>query len=262
MTEKKVVLVTGAARRTGRVLAEYLSRNGYDAAVHFNSSPDAAQETVASIRSSGGNAVAMQADLQDPQAIDNLVGDVYREYGRLDLLVNNASVFWQEHFPDFSVEHLDEAWKVNCRAPILLTRAFYLRAKEQGATGAVINIVDQKIKQNFHRDHFSYTVGKTAIGNLTTMLAISADPVLRVNAIFPGLMLPSDNQSQADFEVAGRASNLLRRVAGPEDVASAVLLLASPAYNGTDFVVDAGQNLIPVEQDVLYTYKADKGLNN
>jgi pteridine reductase len=259
MTEKKVVLVTGAARRTGRVLAEYLSRNGYDAAVHFNSSPAAAKETVASIRSSGGNAVAMQADLQDPHAIDNLVGDVYREYGRLDLLVNNASVFWQEHFPDFSVEHLDEAWKINCRAPILLTRAFYLRAKEQGVTGAVINIVDQKIKQNFHRDHFSYTVGKTAIGNLTTMLAISADPVLRVNAIFPGLMLPSDNQSQADFEVASRASNLLRRVAGPEDVAGAVLLLASPAYNGTDFVVDAGQNLIPVEQDVLYTHKADNG---
>ena len=78
-----------------------------------------------------------------------------------------------------------------------------------------MNVVDQKIKENFHRDHFSYTVAKAALGNLTQMLALSSAPVLRVNAVFPGLMLPSDDQTQADFEHASRASTPLARIAGP-----------------------------------------------
>ena len=110
-----------------------------------------------------------------------------------------------------------------------------------------MNVVDQKIKENFHRDHFSYTVAKAALGNLTQMLALSSAPVLRVNAVFPGLMLPSDDQTQADFEHASRASTPLARIAGPDDVASAILMLTGNAYNGVDFVVDAGQNLIRVD---------------
>lgn len=119
-----------------------------------------------------------------------------------------------------------------------------------------MNVVDQKIKENFHRDHFSYTVAKAALGNLTQMLALSSAPVLRVNAVFPGLMLPSDDQTQADFEHASRASTPLARIAGPDDVASAILMLTGNAYNGVDFVVDAGQNLIRVDQDVLYKHRA------
>lgn len=256
---QKVALVTGAAKRTGRVIAEHLGAQGYAVAIHVHRSIDDASEVARGIEARGGKAFVVAADLSNADEAEGLVEKVFAQYGGLDLLVNNAAVFWQEHFPDFTIEQLDEAWAVNCRAPIILTRAFYRRAKAASSTGAVINIVDQKVKQNFHRDHFSYTVGKTAIGNLTEMLAISASPVLRVNAIFPGLMLPSDDQTQADFEYASKAGNLLGRVAGPQDIADAVLLLASPAYNGTDFVVDSGQNLIPVAKDVLYLHKAPLG---
>ncbi|MCM3060870.1 SDR family oxidoreductase, partial [Bacillus subtilis] len=100
---------------------------------------------------------------------------------------------------------------------------------------------------------------KAALGNLTQMLALSSAPVLRVNAVFPGLMLPSDDQTQADFEHASRASTPLARIAGPDDVASAILLLTGNAYNGVDFVVDAGQNLIRVDQDVLYKHRSPDG---
>jgi len=255
MTSKKIVLITGAADRAGREFAQYFASNGYEAIIHYGESHESALETVKLIEKNGGSASAMQCDLCDADSIERLIASVYDRHGKLDLLVNNASVFWQDHFPDFSVAQLDHAWAVNCRAPILLIKAFYEQAKRAGAEGAVVNVVDQKVKDNFHRDHFSYTVGKTALGHLTQMLAIGADPVLRVNAAFPGLMLPSDDQTQADFEHASRQATPLRRIASPHDVAAAILLLSSPAYNGFDFVVDAGQNLVKVEQDVLYAHR-------
>ncbi|PCE26350.1 dehydrogenase [Paraburkholderia acidicola] len=253
---KKVALVTGAAHRTGKEIAQYLCQNGYETVIHFNTSHEDAESTVKEIVAAGGHAFALRADLAEEASIEKLIDDVYEHAGQLDLLVNNASVFWQEHFPDFATQDLDLAWKVNCRAPILLTRAFYRKAKEAGTTGVVVNVVDQKVKDNFNRDHFSYTVAKTALGNLTQMLAISAEPVLRVNAVFPGLMLRSDNQTDADFEYASRTANLLGRAANPRDLASAILLLTAPSFVGTDFVVDAGQNLIPVTQDVIYSHRS------
>ncbi|WP_323123220.1 SDR family oxidoreductase [Burkholderia alba] len=254
-----VVLVTGAARRAGRAFARHFSARGYRTAIHYDRSADAAEATVRDIGAQGGDAIALQADLADADAVVRLVDAVYERFGRLDVLVNNASVFWQDHFPSFDLAAFDNAWAVNCRAPILLTRAYYERAKAAGAQGVVVNVVDQKIKENFHRDHFSYTVAKAALGNLTQMLALSASPVLRVNAVFPGLMLPSDDQTQADFEHASRASTPLGRIAGPDDVAGAILMLAGAAYNGVDFVVDAGQNLIRVDQDVLYKHRSPAG---
>lgn len=256
LREAPVVLVTGAARRAGRAFARHFGARGYRVAVHYDRSAEAAAEAVGEIGTDGGEAIALQADLADAAACDALIAAVHARFGRLDVLVNNASVFWQDHFPGFDLAAFDRAWTVNCRAPILLARAFYERAKAAGRQGVVINVIDQKIKENFHRDHFSYTVAKAALGNLTQMLAMSAAPVLRVNAVFPGLMLPSDDQTEADFEHASRASTPLARIAGPEDVANAILLLTGSAYNGVDFVVDAGQNLIRVNQDVLYKHRS------
>lgn len=258
MSVDKVALVTGSAKRAGRQILEHLAKNGYRVAVHAHTSRDEAETAALAMQHAGYDALAFSGDLRDAAQIDQLIQDVFAHFGRLDLLVNNAAVFWQDDFVDFSVQALDQAWAVNCRAPILLTRAFHDCARAAGATGAVVNVVDQKVKGNFHRDHFTYTVGKTALGNLTQMLAISAAPVLRINAVFPGLMLPSDSQTDADFHYAARQSNLLGRVAGPADVAAAILLLASPAYNGTDFVIDSGQNLIPVQQDVIYLHRAPR----
>lgn len=252
---RPVVLITGAAKRAGREFALYFARHGYEVVVHHGASIDDAAETVELIGQEGGHACALRADLREAHAIERLLARVFERFGRLDLLVNNASVFWQDHFPDFSAAQLDESWSVNCRAPILLIQAFYECAKRTDTRGVAINVVDQKVRGNFHRDHFSYTVGKTALGHLTQMLAIATSPILRVNAVFPGLMLPSDNQTESDFEYASHEATPLKRIADPTDVAAAILLLASPAYNGFDFVVDAGQNLVRVEQDVLYTHR-------
>lgn len=252
----KTVLVTGAAKRAGKTFAEHFARKGFDVVVHYGRSATDAEAVVDAVRQIGQQAIAAHADLTSAEQITQLLDETYEAFGRLDLLVNNASVFDQDHFPDFSTDSLDVSIAVNYRAPILLTQAFYRKARTQDAAGVVINVVDQKVKGNFHRDHFSYTAGKVGIGNMTAMLAISAAPVLRVNAVFPGLMLQSDDQTQEDFEYASKNATPLGRIATPDDVAEAIALLTSPAYNGFDLVIDGGQNLWRVEQDVLYQHRA------
>jgi NAD(P)-dependent dehydrogenase (short-subunit alcohol dehydrogenase family) len=258
---KPVVLITGGARRSGFVIATEFAKNGFNVAIQYRTSSDEAERAQSELNSIGIACRAYQADLNDAAEIKGLVEGVFEDFGRLDVLVNNASVFFQDQLKDFDIENLDEAWRVNCRAPILLTKAFYDRASKSGMEGAVINIVDQKVKGNFHADHFSYTVAKTAIGQLTNMLAVSCLPVLRVNAIFPGLMLPSDTQTNEDFEYAAKVSTPLGYAATPLDLARTAVELSNRRYNGTDIVLDAGQNLIRVDQDVIYKYKSPNGGN-
>jgi pteridine reductase len=255
---RKVILITGAAKRAGKIIAEYFSAKDNDVVIHHGNSNNEADGIVEKIKKQGKNAISLKANLANEVEIQQLINDTYKHFGKLDVLINCASFFAQDHFSNFSTEQLDQGWAVNCRAPILLTKHFYEKAKMMGAQGVVINIGDQKIKGNFHSDHFCYTVGKTAIGNLTQMLAISAAPILRVNAVFPGLMLPSDDQTLEDFEYAAKHATPLGRIATPDDVAGAIELLFSPAYNGFDFIVDAGQNLVRVTQDVLYEHRAPK----
>jgi NAD(P)-dependent dehydrogenase (short-subunit alcohol dehydrogenase family) len=254
-----VALVTGGSKRTGRVIAEKFAARGYDIVVHYHTSRSDADSTVAALTAAGRRVVAIRADLGEAAEIRSLVEGAYEEFGRLDVLVNCASVYFPDNLIDFQTDNLDLAWRINCRAPILLTQAFYQQAKARGQTGAVVNIVDQKVRDNFHPNDFSYTVGKVGIGYMTKMLAVSAMDALRVNAVYPGLMSQSGDQTPEDFAYASKVSNLLGYVAGPEDVADAVVLLATvKSFVGTDFVIDAGQNLIPVTQDVVTLHRAPK----
>ena len=259
--ESKVVLITGAARRVGRAIALWFAAREHDVVVHYGRSGTDALSLVDEIRALDQRAIAVQADLTDAAAIEALADETYAEFGRLDVLVNCASGFEQDHFPDFDVATFDASWAINGRAPILLARAYCQRARTRLQTGVVINVVDQKVRDNFHRDHFTYTVGKAMLGNMTQMLAISAAPTLRVNAVYPGLMLPSDVQTDQDFQYASRRATPLARVASADDLAAAIGLLSGPAYNGVDFVVDAGQNLRRVSSDVLYLYRDPAGDN-
>lgn len=256
MAQSKVVVVTGAAKRAGEEIAYYFAQQGYDVAVHYNQSESDAERVVKAIEKMGRRACQFKADLTQADQIECLFKAIYTHFQRVDVLVNCAAIFLQDHFSNFSVEQFDVAWQTNCRAPILLTQAFYQQAIAHQHSGVVINVVDQKIKNNFHRDHFSYTVGKTALGNLTKMLALSASPTLRVNAVYPGLLLPSDDQTQADFDYARAHATPLGYTATPLELAQAAYHLTQPCYNGSDLLIDAGQNLVGVERDVIYAHRA------
>lgn len=252
----KVVLVTGAGQRVGNVIARYFANQGYDLAVHYHQSAHEAEQLVQEIKHGGQGAQSFCADLADVEAIPSLLAAVYAHFGRLDVVVNCAAVFEQDHFADFSADALEASWQINCRAPLLLTQAFYQQAHAHHHQGVVINVVDQKVRDNFQRDHFCYTVGKTALGYLTKMLALSAAPTIRVNAVYPGLLLPSDDQTQADFDYAKTRATPLGYIATPLELAQAIHHLTQPCYNGVDLIVDAGQHLVRVDQDVIYTHRA------
>ncbi|WP_395826634.1 SDR family oxidoreductase [Collimonas sp.] len=250
------VLITGAAKRVGRVIAQRFAQAGYAVVVHYGSSQQEALDTVQAIEAGGGVAFSHQADLQVPQQLTAMIAAAYERFGRLDVMVNCAAIFFPDTLADFALEDLERSWQVNCRAPLLLTQAFYRQAAQRGQQGVVINVVDQKVKANFHPEDFSYTVAKAVLGNLTAMLALSAAPVLRVNALYPGLMTPSGDQTQADFEYSSGRSTPLGYIAPTTEIADAILLLTRQSFDGAEFVVDAGQNLVRVERDVINLYRA------
>lgn len=247
-TSPKTALVTGAAKRLGRVTALALARRGWDVAVHYGQSEGDALEVVAEIAALGRRAVALQCDLADEQAVRALLGRAIDALGPVSCVVNNASLFDYDSAEDFSFARLDRHMHANLGAPILLARALHA-ATPDGGQAVVINLLDQKLF-NLNPDYLSYTLSKAGLHSATTMLAQQLAPKLRVVGVAPGISLPSGGQTEAEFERAHRISPL-GRSSTADDIAAAVCFCAeSPAITGTTLLVDGGQHLLGLQRDV------------
>jgi len=245
------VLVTGAAQRIGREIALELARHGFDVAVHFRASTDAAQATVRDVQALGARAIAFAADLADESPCAALVPRVVAACGRLDAIVNNASRFEHDDVAGFGYATLEAHVCANTGAPIVLARALHAHLVERDASGCVVNLLDQKL-WNPNPDYFSYTLSKAALEAATTLLAQALAPRLRVCGVAPGVTLVSGPMTAAEFERA-HALTPLARSSTPLDVARAVrFMIESPAVTGTTLLVDGGQHLQPQPRDVLY----------
>ncbi len=253
---RRVVLVTGAARRLGRTIALELAEHGHEVAVHYRGSEADALATVAAIRATGANAQAFQADLSDEAACKALVPTVVAHFGHLDAVVNNASTFEYDDAASFSQAAMDKHWRANTAPSVLLAQALHAHALARSASGCVVNIIDQKL-WNPNPDYFSYTLSKAALQAATVMLAQALAPALRVCGVAPGVTLASGPMSEAEFEQAHRLTPL-QRSSTPADIARAVrFLIESPAITGTTLLVDGGQHLAAQPRDVLYLAKKD-----
>lgn len=249
---QKVALVTGAAQRIGRDIALALARRGWDVAVHYRSSAEAARATVQDIQALGRRAVAVLCDLADEDAVKRLLPDAQQAMGggTISCVVNNASLFSQDDAADFSIKQLDAHMHANLAAPILLAKALH-DATPSDAQAVVVNLLDQKLF-NLNPDFLSYTLSKAALHSATTMLAQALAPKLRVVGVAPGITLVSGNQSKEGFAKA-HAMTPLGRSSTSADVAAAVCFVAeSPAITGTTLIVDGGQHLIPLQRDVMF----------
>jgi NAD(P)-dependent dehydrogenase (short-subunit alcohol dehydrogenase family) len=260
-SHRPVVLVTGAARRIGRSIALDLAAHGWDVAVHHRSSAADAAATAEMARAAGARAEVLAADLADEAACAALVPAVQRTFGRVDAVVNNASVFEHDTVADFSYAAMDRAWRANTAPAIVLARALHAAVTAPGhatGRGCVVNLLDQKL-WNPNPDHLSYTLSKAALEAANTLLAQALAPALRVCGVAPGVTLHSGDMNDAEFAASHRMTPL-QRSSTPDDVARSVrFLLDSPAVTGTTLLVDGGQHLQAQARDVMFLARASQG---
>ncbi len=254
MSQRRVVLVTGAAKRLGRAIALELAAHGFDVAVHCRRSLHEAEATATELQALGASAAVFAADLADEAACRELVPAVRTRFGRLDALVNNASTFEYDAPSSFGYAAMERHWRSNTGAPVLLAQALHalhMQLPADAAAGCVVNLLDQKLA-NPNPDYFSYTLSKAALQAATVMLAQAFAPRLRVCGIAPGVTLPSGPMQDDEFVRAHRLTPL-GRSSTPADIAATVrFLIDSPAITGTTLLVDGGQHLAAQPRDVLY----------
>lgn len=248
----KTALVTGAGTRIGKAIALSLAGAGYDLAVHYRSSAEAADQVVAQIKSMGCKAVSVPADLSTEAQTASLIGKVREALGPVTLLVNSASVFEYDDIALMTRESWDKHMETNLRAPLKLAQDFAAQAVKD-ADNAIINIIDQRVKK-LTPQFLSYTASKAGLMTLTVTLAQALGPQgVRVNGVGPGPVLKNDRQSDKDWRRQNEAT-ILGHGASTEDVVQAVLYLANaPAVTGQMIAVDGGQHLAWRTPDVMVT---------
>jgi len=232
------VLITGAGARLGKAMALRFAQEGYDIALHYNTSDDGARAAAAAIRALGREAVLMQADLSDPDACAALVAGAIDALPRLTGLINSASVFERDGLATMTPDFHRRQMRINAEAPLFLGQALW---RGIAGEGWILNMIDAKVNQ-ITAEFFSYTLSKLALEDGTRMLAMACAPRVRVNAIAPGLILRSGAQTDAQF-AAVHANNPLRRGSTTVDICDmAVMLAGARATTGQIVTVDGGSH--------------------
>ncbi|HEU0225410.1 MAG TPA: pteridine reductase [Steroidobacteraceae bacterium] len=239
--EDKVVLVTGAARRIGAVIAQAFHERGARVAIHFRRSAAEAGALVQAMNQSRpGSAAAFEADLADATALAALPASVIGTFGALDVLVNNASSFYATPIGSITQAQFDDLVGSNLRAPLFLSQAAAPELRRR--RGLILNIADIHGLRPL-RQHAVYSAAKAALVMLTRSLARELGPEVRVNAIAPGPVLWPENGMDPELQKRIVARTALRRTGTPEDVARAAIFFATeaPFVTGEVLVVDGGR---------------------
>jgi len=262
---RPVALVTGAARRIGRVIALELAHAGFDLALHHRGTrPESFAEAAATaqeLRDAGARVEQFAADFADPAATAALLPAIAQAFGRVDAVVNSASRFEYDSPATFDAALLESLTRSNIAAPVVLAQALAAQAAAQApharVTPCVVNLLDQKL-HNPNPDYFSYTLTKAALAHATVLLAQALAPAVRVCGVSPGITLVSGPMDDQEFAKAHKLT-ALGRSSTPEDIARAVrFLIESPAITGIDLAVDGGQHLVGQPRDVLFLAREDQ----
>ncbi|MDE1146401.1 MAG: SDR family oxidoreductase [Azospirillaceae bacterium] len=243
------LLVSGGAKRLGRLIALTAAGSGWDVVLHCHASADVAATTAEEVRALGARAAVVQADLGDPAQVETLVARAAEAAGApLAGLVNSASLFEWDDAASLTADGFLAHQTVNVLAPVVLTRALYqgLGADQRGA---VVNILDFKLA-NPNPDHLSYTLSKYALAGASRVLARALAPRVRVNSVSPGYVLPAPGQDEAEFRRLSRR-NPLDQTPDPQQVADAVVfLLNHDTITDQDIAVDCGLRFLNLARDV------------
>lgn len=244
MNSGKVALITGAARRIGASIAEELHAAGWRVLIHYRGSADAARALEARLEAARPqSAHALQADLADALALEQLAQQAHAQWGRLDALINNASVYYPTPFGQISATQFDDLAASNLRAPLLLTQAC---APLMTDGAAVVNIVDALARQPA-RGFAPYHAAKSGLWTLTEAMALELAPRIRVNGVAPGHMLWPEYAELSEEQQRRELSRVpLGRLGGAQEIARCVRFLLSDDASyitGAVLPVDGGVRL-------------------
>ena len=241
------VLITGAARRIGAVLARAFGQAGWHVVIHVGHSPVEAHALAAELPS----AEVVQCDLLDGDAALAMIDELAARLGDWRMLVNCAAVFNLDTADAIDHTVFAEAMTVNAETPTRMAQAFLAKAQAKGGR-RVIQFLDQKLL-NPNPDFFSYTMAKHAFAAGVTMLAMAQERSEdRIYGLAPGAMMPSFDQAEQEHEASGRM-NLLHRLTDPAELADAALFLSEGwLASGETLFVDSGQHLLSQPRDVLF----------
>ncbi|MHC1740956.1 MAG: SDR family oxidoreductase [Anaerolineaceae bacterium] len=236
----RTILVTGAAYRLGKVMALAAAKAGADVIVHHGHSEAEAETTAIEIRALGRKAKTIQADLGDPKQIELLFAEASKDV-QLYGLINSAAIFPPGGLLETTLVTWQQNLAVNLTAPFLLSQSF-IKAHGIGQPGRIINLLDWRALRP-GRDHFGYTISKSALAALTEATALAGAPDVTVNAIALGAILPPTNEPENDAILHNVPA---KRWAELSELESTFLfLLSGPAYiTGEIIYLDGGRHLV------------------
>jgi len=244
--EDKVALVTGGAARLGAQICRTLASAGATVAIHCHRSLTAAENLVEEIESVGGDAFVVRGDLSEEEDRANLIDSVIDRAGRLDILVNNASIFEKIPLEQMTADAAQMMWRINAEAPLMLIQhaAPHLRFEGSVQPGCVINMVDNASGRNDWPEFSHYCASKAALLSMTRSLAQELAPSIRVNAIGPGAIQFQGWETEERRD-AVLSSIPMKRQGTSEEIAETVLfLVCGPSYiTGQIIDVDGGWSL-------------------
>lgn len=242
--DEKVALVTGSAHRVGRTIALSLAERGCHLVIHYRSSRKEALETVRHAQALGVSTLCVQADLQKTASVHSLFRQIQRRFKRIDILVNNAAVFFRTPFHRMTEADWDRTIDANLKGSFLCAlEAGKMMRRRRG--GKIVNIADWcGVKP--YKDYLPYCVSKAGVIALTKALAIELAPKVQVNCVAPGpVLMPKGFSKKEARRIKGLT--LLKRLGTPEDVAQAVLFFieGTDFATGTTLFVEGGEMLAP-----------------
>jgi len=239
----KTALVTGAAARIGASIAETLHARGCDLLLHYNANRSGAEALAARLNEARpGSAHTAQADLSSQPEVDALAKEVGELFGRLDILVNNASRFYPTPVGQVMAWQWEDLLNSNLRGPWFLVQA--LLPQLRSARGSIINIIDVHADRPM-RNHAVYCISKAGLAMMTKSLARELGPDVRVNGVSPGAIMWPEHEPTAGQKESILGRTALGRLGDPADIASAVAYLAldAPYVTGQILAVDGGRTL-------------------
>ncbi len=236
----KCVLVTGGARRLGRATALALANEGCHVAIHYHQSKSEAEALIAEIEAMGQRAIKVKADCQKPRKVESAVHDVIKQFGQIDILVNNASIFYSTPIDEVKDKDFEAFFDINLKAYFYFARAVANQSGEN--LTKIVNVADSYAEAPA-APFLPYGISKGGVLTLTRGLAKTYAPNILVNAICPGPILPPEHTDPGTHDKAIK-STLLKQEGSVDDITRTIIYLAECDYiTGQTIYVDGGRRI-------------------